>query len=121
MLQKPDFLKIAFEEYVCAILEGKQHDSEEVRKRSYDRYEKEIRLYSEAVAKVEAAKARATEEARQEAKDRRRQVHSGEVKIVPLANKLKETAGQIREQNKKTFEPLTVHDLAKKYGQKKAA
>jgi hypothetical protein len=40
---KPNFHRIAFEEYVMAMLEGKHNDSDYVKKMAYDRYEKLLR------------------------------------------------------------------------------
>lgn len=37
------FLRIAFEEYGYAILEGKQNDSKYVRNKTYERYENELK------------------------------------------------------------------------------
>ena len=44
----PDFLRIAFEEYVFAMLKGKHLDSEYVKKEAYKRYEEESRADKEA-------------------------------------------------------------------------
>jgi len=44
--QKPDFLEIAFEEGCRAWLEGKLQDSEYVRKKTYQRYEKEVKEWN---------------------------------------------------------------------------
>lgn len=40
---KPSFLRIAFEEYYFAMLDGKNHDSDYVKKMAYTRYENELR------------------------------------------------------------------------------
>ena len=47
----PDFLKIEFEEYFYAIKEGKHLDSSYVKKKSYERYEKELKEHGKAVHK----------------------------------------------------------------------
>jgi len=40
---KPNFHRIAFEEYFMAMLEGKHKDSDYVKKMAYSRYEKLLR------------------------------------------------------------------------------
>lgn len=42
-MSRPDFLMIAFEEYVRAMLINKHHDSDYVKTMSYHRYEEELR------------------------------------------------------------------------------
>ena len=46
-LMNPNFLKIAFEEFYKASLEGKHMDSEYVKKRTYESYETQLRLKNE--------------------------------------------------------------------------
>ena len=40
---KPNFHRIAFEEYVMAMLDGKHNDSDYVKKQAYSRYEAELK------------------------------------------------------------------------------
>jgi hypothetical protein len=49
-LGNPNFHRIAFEEFLFAMMEGKHEDSEYVRKKSYERYEKEIQNTRKAKA-----------------------------------------------------------------------
>ena len=47
--ERPDFLMIAFEEYLFAMSEERHLDSEYVRKKSYARYESELAEYNKGV------------------------------------------------------------------------
>lgn len=45
---KPNFHRIAFEEYFYAMQEGRHTDSEYVKKKAYKRYEEELKKHKES-------------------------------------------------------------------------